>query len=103
MSETEPHCGKQAKPAARTRLSAKENVGVHHISYFFSVMSILSRRLAQRWVSISASDIARWRSLRDRRLPSPGVCAGPDLGDPALGEWPKLLINWLRGLGMLER
>jgi acetyl esterase/lipase len=28
---------------------------------------------------------------------------GLDLGDPALGEWPKLLINWLRGLGLLER
>jgi acetyl esterase/lipase len=28
---------------------------------------------------------------------------GLDLGDPALGEWPKLLINWLRGLGMLNR
>jgi len=28
---------------------------------------------------------------------------GLDLGDPALGEWPKLLINWLRGLGMLEK
>jgi acetyl esterase/lipase len=24
-------------------------------------------------------------------------------GDPALDEWPKLLINWLRGLGMLEK
>ena len=28
---------------------------------------------------------------------------GLDLGDPALGEWPSLLINWLRGLGMLEK
>lgn len=28
---------------------------------------------------------------------------GLDLGDPALGEWPTLLIHWLRGLGMLER
>jgi acetyl esterase/lipase len=28
---------------------------------------------------------------------------GLDLGDPALGEWPKLLINWLRGLGLLEK
>jgi len=28
---------------------------------------------------------------------------GLDLGDPALGEWPKLLTNWLRGLGLLER
>jgi acetyl esterase/lipase len=28
---------------------------------------------------------------------------GLDLGDPALGEWPTLLINWLRGLGLLER
>ena len=26
---------------------------------------------------------------------------GLDLGDPALGEWPTLLINWLRGLGLL--
>jgi acetyl esterase/lipase len=28
---------------------------------------------------------------------------GLDLGDPALGEWPTLLIHWLRGLGMLEK
>jgi acetyl esterase/lipase len=28
---------------------------------------------------------------------------GLDLGDPALGEWPKLLTNWLRGLGLLEK
>jgi acetyl esterase/lipase len=28
---------------------------------------------------------------------------GLDLGDPALGEWPKLLVNWLRGLGVLEK
>jgi len=28
---------------------------------------------------------------------------GLDLGDPALGEWPTLLTNWLRGLGLLER
>ncbi len=28
---------------------------------------------------------------------------GLDLGDPALGEWPKLLINWLRGLGLLNK
>ncbi len=28
---------------------------------------------------------------------------GLDLGDTALGEWPKLLINWLRGLGLLEK
>jgi acetyl esterase/lipase len=28
---------------------------------------------------------------------------GLDLGDPALGEWPKLLSNWLRGLGLLEK
>ncbi len=28
---------------------------------------------------------------------------GLDLGDPSLGEWPKLLINWLRGLGLLEK
>lgn len=28
---------------------------------------------------------------------------GLDLGDPAVGEWPHLLINWLRGLGMLEK
>jgi acetyl esterase/lipase len=28
---------------------------------------------------------------------------GLDLDDPALGEWPKLLINWLRGLGLLEK
>jgi acetyl esterase/lipase len=28
---------------------------------------------------------------------------GLDLGDPALGEWPKLLIDWLRGLGLLEK
>jgi acetyl esterase/lipase len=26
-----------------------------------------------------------------------------DLRDPAFGEWPKLLINWLRGLGMLDK
>ena len=26
-----------------------------------------------------------------------------DLRDPAGGEWPKLLINWLRGLGMLDK
>jgi len=28
---------------------------------------------------------------------------GLDLGDPALGEWPKLLVNWLRGLGLLGK
>jgi len=28
---------------------------------------------------------------------------GLDLRDPALGEWPKLLINWLRGLGLLDK
>jgi acetyl esterase/lipase len=28
---------------------------------------------------------------------------GLDLGDPALGEWPKLLINWLRVLGLLDK
>ncbi|HMD86564.1 MAG TPA: alpha/beta hydrolase [Terriglobia bacterium] len=28
---------------------------------------------------------------------------GLDLSDVALGEWPKLLINWLRGLGLLEK
>src|ERR1019366_9637486 len=28
---------------------------------------------------------------------------GLDLGDPALGEWPKLLVNWLCGLGLLEK
>ena len=28
---------------------------------------------------------------------------GLDLGDPALGEWPRLLINWLRGMGLLEK
>ena len=28
---------------------------------------------------------------------------GLDFGDPALGEWPTLLINWLRGLGLLEK
>jgi len=28
---------------------------------------------------------------------------GLDLGDPALSEWPTLLINWLRGLGLLEK
>ncbi len=28
---------------------------------------------------------------------------GLDLSDVALGEWPTLLINWLRGLGLLER
>ena len=28
---------------------------------------------------------------------------GLALGDPALGEWPKLLINWLRGLALLEK
>jgi acetyl esterase/lipase len=28
---------------------------------------------------------------------------GLDLRDPALGEWPKLLLNWLRGLGLLEK
>ena len=28
---------------------------------------------------------------------------GLALGDPALGEWPKLLINWMRGLGLLEK
>jgi acetyl esterase/lipase len=27
---------------------------------------------------------------------------GLALGDPALGVWPTLLINWLRGLGLLE-
>ncbi len=28
---------------------------------------------------------------------------GLDLGDVALGEWPKLLANWLRGRGLLAR
>jgi acetyl esterase/lipase len=28
---------------------------------------------------------------------------GLDLGDPAIGEWPTLLIHWLRGLGLLEK
>jgi acetyl esterase/lipase len=28
---------------------------------------------------------------------------GLDLADPSLSEWPKLLINWLRGLGLLEK
>jgi acetyl esterase/lipase len=28
---------------------------------------------------------------------------GLALGDPALAEWPTLLINWLRGLGLLTR
>jgi len=28
---------------------------------------------------------------------------GLDLGDPALGEWPRLLINWLGGLGLLAK
>jgi acetyl esterase/lipase len=28
---------------------------------------------------------------------------GLALGDPALGEWPKLLITWLRGLALLEK
>jgi acetyl esterase/lipase len=28
---------------------------------------------------------------------------GLDLGDPALSEWPTLLLNWLRGLGMLAK
>jgi acetyl esterase/lipase len=28
---------------------------------------------------------------------------GLDLGDPALGAWPTLLINWLRGLRLLEK
>lgn len=28
---------------------------------------------------------------------------GLALGDPALAEWPALLINWLRGLGLLTR
>ena len=28
---------------------------------------------------------------------------GLDLGDPALGEWPTLLANWLRGRGLLGK
>jgi acetyl esterase/lipase len=28
---------------------------------------------------------------------------GLDLSDVALGEWPTLLINWLRGLGLMEK
>jgi acetyl esterase/lipase len=28
---------------------------------------------------------------------------GLDLGDPFLGEWPKLLANWLRSRGLLSR
>ena len=28
---------------------------------------------------------------------------GLDLADPAVGEWPTLLINWLRGLGLLQK
>ncbi len=28
---------------------------------------------------------------------------GLDLGDPALSEWPTLLIHWLRGLGLLNK
>jgi dipeptidyl aminopeptidase/acylaminoacyl peptidase len=27
---------------------------------------------------------------------------GLDLGDPALGEWPTLLANWMRGRGLLQ-
>ncbi len=29
--------------------------------------------------------------------------AGFALADPALGEWPTLLLHWLRGLGLLEK
>jgi hypothetical protein len=39
--------------------------------------SLSARRLAQRCFSFSASHIRRKRSLRDRRLPTPGVCASP--------------------------
>jgi acetyl esterase/lipase len=28
---------------------------------------------------------------------------GLDLGDPALGSWPTLLLHWLRGLGLLDK
>jgi acetyl esterase/lipase len=28
---------------------------------------------------------------------------GLDLGDPALGQWPTLLTNWLRGRGLLAK
>jgi acetyl esterase/lipase len=28
---------------------------------------------------------------------------GLDLGDPALGQWPALLTNWLRGRGLLTK
>ncbi len=28
---------------------------------------------------------------------------GLDFGDPALGEWPMLLVNWLRGRGLLSK
>ncbi len=28
---------------------------------------------------------------------------GLDLGDPALSEWPALLVNWLRGRGLLSK
>jgi acetyl esterase/lipase len=27
---------------------------------------------------------------------------GLDLGDPVLGEWPTLLVNWMRGRGLLQ-
>jgi len=33
----------------------------------------------------------------------PLLGAGLDFGDPALGEWPMLLVNWLWGRGLLGK
>jgi acetyl esterase/lipase len=58
----------------------------------------------------SENSVAMYLALHKAKVPAElhifqngphGV--GLDLGDPALGEWPKLLINWLRGLGLLEK
>jgi acetyl esterase/lipase len=58
----------------------------------------------------SENSVAFYLALHKARVPAElhifqkgphGV--GLDLGDPALGEWPTLLVHWLRGLGLLEK
>jgi len=56
------------------------------------------------------NSVAFYLALQKNRVPAElhifqkgphGV--GLDLGDPSLGEWPRLLLNWMRGLGLLEK
>jgi dipeptidyl aminopeptidase/acylaminoacyl peptidase len=58
----------------------------------------------------SENSVAFYLALHQAHVPAElhifqrgGHGVGLDLGDPALGEWPKLLINWLRALGLLEK